>query len=156
MVRVGWQRGGGAGAARRRRHQRIVNHRVVCILLRQLLTVWLAIGSCGSAGREPRAQGRAAQGRRLVRYGCWNGEGLEGRCAPATAPIRAAEAHKQQQARLATPRAAAHEEDSTAQSSTHPSEGAGATAPTPVCVLPSREGMPPLRTATTSGSLRIS
>ena len=156
MVRVGWQRGCGAGATRRRRHQRIVNHRVVCILLRQLLTVWLAIGGCSSAGREPRAQGRAAQGRCLVRYGCWAGEGHEGRCARATAPNRAAEAHKQQHAQRATRRAAAHEEGSTAQSSTHPSEGAGATAPTPVGCLPSREGMPPLRTATTSGSLRIS
>lgn len=45
---------------------------------------------------------------------------------------------------------------STHHSSTHPREGAGATAPTPVAVLPSREGMPPPRTATTSGSDRIS
>lgn len=39
---------------------------------------------------------------------------------------------------------------------TYPIEGAGAAIPIPVLVLPSREGMPPPRTVTTSGSLRAS
>lgn len=153
VLRVGGQRGGGgAGAPRWRRHERIIHRRVVAILL--LILLWelpvrrlLPVRS-GSAVRKPRA-GHALRPGPL---GGQRGLGCRGlhRNGPRSLPpaqLKASCQRIQCSDSIHNP---------LGPGPTHPSEGAGAAMPAPVLARASREGMPPLRTATTSGSLRIS
>lgn len=124
---------------------------LLVVRLRILLVVRLGIGRSGSAGWEPCVQGRGRSG---VPPGC----GAVWLLPEALAQQQLHPASQPQQTGTSKPpqsRTAGSQLGSQALCSTHPSEGAGAAAASPVLVLASR-GMPPFFTATTSGSLRIS